>query len=128
MLAPTFVPTPPANILTPEMVQQMIVSAFPALGLSGNTPVSSQPWYLDFGASNHMKNFVVSLSNVKPYDGNQQICTANGNSLPISAIGDISPSLPNVFVSHNLSTNFIYIGQLVDHDYNVQFSRSGCVV
>jgi len=75
-----------------------------------------------------MKNYVVSLSNVKPYDGNQQIYTANGTSLPISAIGDISPSLPNVFVSPNLSTNLISIGQLVDHDYNVQFSRSGCVV
>ena len=71
MPAPTSVPTPPTNTLTPEMVQQMIVSAFFALGLSGNTPVSSQPWYLDSGASNHMTNFVVSLPNVKPYDGNQ---------------------------------------------------------
>jgi len=75
-----------------------------------------------------MTNFIVSLSNVKPYDDNQQIYTTNGTSLPISAIGDISPSLPNVFVSPSLSTNLIFAGQLVYHDYNVQFSRSGCVV
>jgi len=31
-------------------------------------------------------------------------------------------------LSTNLSTNLISIGQLVDHDYNVQFSYFGCVV
>ncbi|XP_027918140.1 uncharacterized protein LOC114177099 [Vigna unguiculata] len=35
--APASVPTPPANTLTLEMVQQMIVSAFSALGLSGSS-------------------------------------------------------------------------------------------
>ena len=75
-----YVPTPPVNTLTPEMVQQMIVSASSALGLSSNTPISSQPWYLDFGASNHMTNSVVSLSNVKPYDDNQQIYIVDGTS------------------------------------------------
>ena len=80
MPAPASVPTPPANTLTLENVQQMIVSVFFALGLLGNTPVSSQPWYLDSGASNHMTNSVVSLSNVKPYDDNQQIYIVDGTS------------------------------------------------
>ncbi|WVZ03113.1 hypothetical protein V8G54_023919 [Vigna mungo] len=38
--------TTDAPTLTPEMVQQMIISAFSALGLSGN---SSSPWYFDSG-------------------------------------------------------------------------------
>ena len=110
------------------MVQQMILSAFFAFGLTGNPNFSSKPWYLDSGASNHMTNSSVSLSNVQNYNGNQKIHAAYGNSLPISAIGDISPSLTNVLVSPSLSTNLIYVGQLVDHDYNVQFSCSGCIV
>ena len=110
------------------MVQQMILFAFSAFGLTVNPNFSSKPWYLDSGASNHMTNYFVSLSNVPNLIGNQKIHTADGNSLPINAIGDISHSLTNVLVSPNLSTNLISIGQLVDHDYNVQFSRYGCIV
>ena len=62
-------PTPTAlanlTILTPEMVQQMIHYAFTAFGLSGNHKVSSKPWYFDSGASNHMTNTVVPLSNIR---------------------------------------------------------------
>nr|KYP75880.1 hypothetical protein KK1_020088 [Cajanus cajan] len=75
-----------------------------------------------------MTNSSVSLSNVQKYDENQKIHTNDGNSLPISTIGDISLSLTDVLVSPILSRNLIFIGQLVDHDYNVQYSRSGCVV
>ncbi|KAJ0082390.1 hypothetical protein Patl1_09946 [Pistacia atlantica] len=125
------VPIPPftalanPNTLTPEMLQQMIISAF---GLSGNHRVSSKPWYFDSGASNHMTNTVVSLSNVRNYDGNLKINTVDGSSLPISAVGDISSSLTDVFVSPDLSTNLIYVGQLVDNNCNVHFSCSSCVV
>ncbi|KAF8412514.1 hypothetical protein HHK36_000482 [Tetracentron sinense] len=56
--------------------------------------------------------------------------TANGESLPITAVGDISPSPPlqNVFYSPSLSANLISIGRLVDNDCDVSFSRSGCIV
>ena len=57
--APTALANP--NTLTPEMVQQMIISAFRLLG---NHTVSSKPWHFDFRASNHMMNIVLSLSNV----------------------------------------------------------------
>ena len=110
------------------MVQQMIHSAFTAFGLSGNHKVSSKPWYFDSGASNHMTNTVVPLSNLRNYDGKLKINTADGSSLPISVVGDLSSSLTNVFVSPNLSTNLISVGQLVDNNCNVHFSRSGCVV
>lgn len=49
-------------------------------------------------------------------------------SLPISASGDISPSLPKILVSPSLSTNLIFVDQFLDHNYNVQFSCSSCVV
>lgn len=75
-----------------------------------------------------MTNTVVSLANVRNYDGNLKINTADGNSLPISVVGDLSPSLTDVFVSPNLSTNLIFVGQLVDNNCDVHFSHSGCVV
>ena len=75
-----------------------------------------------------MTNTVLSLSNVKNYDGNLKINTADGSSLPISVVDDLSSSLTNVFVSLNLSTNLISIGQLVDNNCNVNFSCFGCVV
>ena len=121
--APTALANP--TTLTPEMVQQMILSTF---GLSGNHKVSSKPWYFDSRASNHMTNIVVPLSNIRNYDGNLKINTVDGSSLPISAVGDLSSSLTDVFVSSDLSTNLISIRQLVDNNCNVHFSRFGCVV
>ncbi|KAJ9682561.1 hypothetical protein PVL29_018478 [Vitis rotundifolia] len=126
------IPAPTAlansNTLIPEMVQQMIIFVFSTFRLSGNHTVSSKPWYFNSGASNHMTNTVLSLSYVKNYDGNLKINTANGNSLPISVVGDLSFSLIDVFLTVDFSTNLICVGQLVDNNCNVNFSRSGCVV
>ena len=116
------------NTLTPEMVQQMIISAFSTFGLSSNHTVSSKPWYFDSRASNHMTNTILSLSNVRNYDGHLTINTADGSSLPISAVGDLSSSLTDVFVSPDICTILIFVGQLVDNNCNVNFSRFGCVV
>ncbi|WVY98629.1 hypothetical protein V8G54_030780 [Vigna mungo] len=114
-----------APTLTPEMVQQMIILAFSALGLLGN---SSSPWYFDSRASNHMTNNAQFLTNIKNYSGNLTIHTAGGNQLPIIETGDISPFLTNVFVAPGLTNNLISVGQLVDNDCRVQFSQSGCFV
>jgi hypothetical protein len=115
------VPIANLNTLTPEMVQQMIISALSAFGFSGNYKFPSKPWYLDSGASNHMTNHVASLFNVRNYDGNLKINTADGSSLPISVVGDLSPFLTDVFVSPDLSTNLISVGQLVDNNCDVHF-------
>lgn len=80
--------------MTPGMVQQMIVSAFSALGFSGK---SSSSWYFDSRASNHMTSNAQFLTNIKKYFGNLNIHTANGNQLPITATGDISSSLTKCF-------------------------------
>ena len=105
----------------------MIVFALTALGLSGNKNSNHKPWY-DFGASNHMTNTALPLNNVQKYKGDLLIHTADGNSLPIIAVGDISAHLNTVFVSPKLSTNLISIGQLVDNNCTIQFSNFGCLV
>lgn len=115
-------------LLTLEMVHQMIISALSAFGLSCNQQDSSKPWYLDSAASNHMTNSIVPLSNIRNYDGNQEINTTDGSSLPITIIGDLSSSVTNVFVSPSLCSNLLYVGQLVDNNYNVKFCCFGCIV
>ena len=82
-VANTMMPTPPASSssLTLEIVQQMIVNAFSALGLSSKTKQSHSTWYMDSGASHHMTHPSDNLSQLKPYDGNLQINTTNGGEI-----------------------------------------------
>jgi len=114
--------------LTPEMVQQIIISTFSALGLWGKASLPSSSWYFDSSTSNHMTNNVVALTNVTNYSGNLQRHPADGNNIPITAIGDTSSSLTNVYVFLDLTNNLISVGQLVDNDCKVEFSKSGCLV
>ncbi|KAA8546345.1 hypothetical protein F0562_002916 [Nyssa sinensis] len=82
-----------SSSLTPEMVQQMIMSAFFALGLQGNT--SHKSWLIDFAASNHMSKSSDILCNVRPYHVSSQI-----QSLPEISIlpcFDKLSSLPDRF-------------------------------
>ncbi|CAL9057358.1 unnamed protein product [Musa banksii] len=84
--------------------------------------------FVDSGASNHMTGSPDSLHNLQQYTGTQNIQIANGNKLPITAIGDIGPSFRHVFVSPGLSTSLIFIGQMVDNNCDVQFSCGSCLV
>jgi len=114
--------------VTLEMVQQMIIIAFSTLGLQGQGNSVSSSWIVDFGASNHMTGLSDLLCNLREYSGTQNIQIANGSNLPITTIGDIGPSFPHVFVSPRLSANLIYIGQMVDNNWDVHLSRNGCLV
>ena len=131
MPAPTSATSQPefSSSLTPEVVQQMIINALSTFGLSGKSP-SSSTWFLDSGASNHMTSSPTHLSNMASYTGHLQIQTADGGHVPITAIGDIPGplSLKNVYLCPNLTSNLLSVGQLVEENYNISFSPSGCVV
>ena len=124
---PTSVPTN-ADALTLEKVQQMVLSALSALGIQGKSNDISSPWFVDSGASNHMTGTSEHLNNVGTYNDTQNIHIADGNTLSITAVGDITPSFRDVFVSPGLVSNLISVGQLVDNNCNINFSRAGCVV
>jgi len=115
-----------SSSLTPEMVHQMIMSAFSALGLQGTTSLKS--WLIDSAASNHMTKSSDALGNVRSYHGSSQIQVANRSHLVINEIGDINPSFKDVYVSPGLSNNLILVGQLVEKNCDVHFSRNGCLV
>nr|XP_034900430.1 uncharacterized protein LOC118038217 [Populus alba] len=65
---------------------------------------------------------------MREYYGSSQIQVANGGHIPITKVGDITPTFKNVFVSPKLSTSIISVGQLVDDNCDVHFSRNGCLV
>ncbi|KAJ8749554.1 hypothetical protein K2173_026203 [Erythroxylum novogranatense] len=128
-LAASAVSTPAAaeSVVTQDMVQQMIVSALSALGLQGND-ILSKCCLVDSGASNHMTNSSTMLKNARKYHGSTEIQIANGSTLPITKVGDLMSYLRNIFLSPKLTTKLISVGQLVDYNYDVHFSRNGCVV
>lgn len=117
-----------STILTPEMVQQMIILAFSVLKLQGNGNSLSKSWLVDSTASNHMTNSAHLLQNVRPYHGSENIQVANGNYVPITSVSDITPVFNNAFISPGLSDNLLSVGQLVDNNCTINFSRHGCCV
>lgn len=66
--------------------------------------------------------------NAHAYKGTQNIQTVDGNTLPISVVSDINHSFNNVFLSPGLASNLIFVDQLVDNNYNVNFSCNDCFV
>ncbi|KAF7150151.1 hypothetical protein RHSIM_Rhsim02G0117000 [Rhododendron simsii] len=126
--------------LVQSSVSSALSSAFSVIGLSGKnshlSPIINPLWIIDPGASNHMTGIHTSPSSAKPYSGNTHIFTANGekldivgtNNLSMSIIPNSSLRLPNVFLVPKLTTNLISVGQLVDDDNIVSFSRDGCLI
>lgn len=89
------------QVLIPEMVKQMIVSAFSALGLQGND-IPSNIWLVDSDASNHMTNSASMLTNVCKFHGPSQIQVANGSNYPLPRL-EILLKLSRMFLYHQSS-------------------------
>ncbi|KAJ0007710.1 hypothetical protein Pint_29733 [Pistacia integerrima] len=112
--------TSDSSALSTEKLQQVIIFAFSTLGLQGNGSLSPS-WIIDSGASNQMTSSSDTLSNVQTYIRSTHIHIVNGCQLPIHAIGDVDSTIRDVFVSPQLSTRLISIGQLVDNNCDVVF-------
>jgi hypothetical protein len=69
-----------------------------------------------------------TLCNIHQYYGSFHIQIANDSHLAINEVGDINPFFRDVYVSHGLSTSLTSVGQLVDNNCDVHFSRDGCLV
>ncbi|KAI9191666.1 hypothetical protein LWI28_011709 [Acer negundo] len=114
--------------LTPEQVQQVIVSALSTLGFQGKTHLLPSPWLIDSAASNHMTGSLITLHDVHKYDGEQHIQIVDDNTLPITVVGNLGSSFTDVFVSPALTANLISVGQLVEENCSFHFDHNGCRV
>ncbi|KAK2966538.1 hypothetical protein RJ640_002998 [Escallonia rubra] len=140
----TVSPAPPISDeirhLVQSSVSSAISSAFSAIGLSGKSshlsPTVNPLWIIDSGASNHMTGVHTNPRSITRYEGKKQIIAANGEKMDIIGSDNISLSitpntsfhLSNVFLVPKLTTNLISVGQLVDDDNIVSFSRDGCMI
>jgi hypothetical protein len=69
-----------------------------------------------------------ALCIVCPYHGSSQIQVVNESHLAINEIGDINPSFKDIYISFGMSNNLISVGQLVEKNCDVHFSRDGCLM
>ncbi|CAJ2628294.1 unnamed protein product [Trifolium pratense] len=127
-VGPSITNTSTDGALQSEIIQQMVLSALSALGIQGKSSNVSRPWFLDSGSSNHMTGSSEYLHNLHSYHGNQNIQIADGNALSITNVGDLNSDFRDVLVSPGLASNLLSVGQLVDNNCNVNFSRDGCLV
>lgn len=84
-------------------------------------------WFVDSGASAHMTAQADTLDSVEPYTGTGHVLVGNGNTLPISHIGNCSLSsgvnLHDVLVVPTLTKNLLSISKLTaDLPVDVVFS------
>ncbi|KAK3036084.1 hypothetical protein RJ639_029837 [Escallonia herrerae] len=137
-------PAPPISNeirhLVQSFVSSTISSAFSTIGLSGKSshlsPTFNPLWIIDSDAFNHMTRVHTSPRSITRYEGKKQIIAANGEKMDIVDSDNISLSIaPNtsfhlskVFAIPKLATNLISVGQLVDGDNIVSFSRDGCMI
>lgn len=71
-----------SSVLTPAIVQQMIVFAFTTFNLKGMSP-NSTSWIVDAGTSNHMTSDLMGLHGVHKYSGKQNIQIGDSNILSL---------------------------------------------
>ncbi|KAF8377599.1 hypothetical protein HHK36_030981 [Tetracentron sinense] len=84
-------------------------------------------WIPDIGATSHMTNNPGILHSIYPYTGCDKITVGDGNTLPISHIGNTTLltsygklKVDNVLVVPSITKNLLSVGQLTD-DYSCLF-------
>ncbi|GFP91838.1 retrovirus-related pol polyprotein from transposon tnt 1-94, partial [Phtheirospermum japonicum] len=107
--------------------------------VSGNSPSTlTDPWVMDSGATNHVAADLGNMSIQSEYTGTDNLVVGNGQSFPISHIGQsvltakhVSNSLPlkNILVVPKISKNLISVSQLCkDNNVILEFHANVCYV
>lgn len=117
------------------MIQASIAAAFSSMGISGTPRLSPTKWVLDSRASHHMTWDSSKFTSTHKHGPVSHVQIANGQSLPVQAIGNIhpfstQPSLrpSNVLHVPQLSANLLSVGQLANDNCHVSFSPNGCFI
>eukprot|EP00268_Persea_americana_P066589 TRINITY_DN9083_c0_g1_i6.p1 TRINITY_DN9083_c0_g1~~TRINITY_DN9083_c0_g1_i6.p1 ORF type:complete len:246 (-),score=11.42 TRINITY_DN9083_c0_g1_i6:87-767(-) len=142
--------------MTPAQIKNTVTSAYASMGFNGgwyqthspiafpafhslvslSSSITPSTWFLNSGASNYMTSVESSFTDSHPYLRKDKITTANGDQLIILGVGTITlfnvsgqfVILPNVYFISKLSINLLYVGQLIDDGYHINFSSTGCVI
>lgn len=135
------------------MINDYVIYALTSMGINGlslshtifhafyssialSTSMTLSTWFLDSGASIHMTSMKQNIHDSQTYVVCEKITTSNEHHLPIFGIASLELSTPqnklfylsNFFFVWQLSSNLIFVGQLIDNGCLVTFSASGCVI
>ncbi|KAL3034124.1 hypothetical protein AAZX31_02G175300 [Glycine max] len=92
---------------------------------------AKEDWYLDSGCSRHMTGVKEFLVNIEPCS-TSYVTFGDGSKGKITGMGklvhDGLPSLDKVLLVKGLTANLISISQLCDEGFNVNFTKSECLV
>lgn len=92
---------------------------------------AKEDWYLDSGCSRHMTGVKEFLVNIEPCS-TSYVTFGDGSKGKITGMGklvhDGLPSLNKVLLVKGLTANLISISQLCDEGFNVNFTKSECLV
>lgn len=119
---------------TENKVNLQAKNAFHAVLLSKSNEESSNDWYIDSGASQHMtlnENLLVETKQTSI----KEIATANSAKLSGSRVGKVMLSLnekdievKNVLHVPNLAANLLSVSKIVEKDNTVVFDKNGCTI
>ncbi|KAJ8940027.1 hypothetical protein NQ314_010858 [Rhamnusium bicolor] len=109
-------------------------NAFHAVLLSKSNEVSSNDWYIDSGALQHMtlnENLLVETKETSI----KEISTANSAKLSGSHVGKVMLSVnekdievKNVLHVPNLAANLLSVSKIVENNNTVVFDKDGCPI
>ena len=92
-------------------------------------------WYVDSGASNHMKNHEEWISRLEKPEQSGFVKTDDDTSHPIEHIGDVplihigqEGRLRNVLHVPMITKNLLSVGHIVDQGMQVRFTHLGCFI
>jgi len=90
-----------------------------------------KPFILDSGASFHATGDLTLFSSLEDTTTDMSLCTANGSMLDIIGQGTVQHdniALHGVLLVPELDVNIVSVSKLVELDYTVEFTGTGCFI
>lgn len=103
-------------------------SGLPSFNISGK---SSYLWVLDSGASHHLSPSSSSFVSTSHSHSSMSGMTIDGTPMSLVGVGFVCTShlsLSNVYRIPKLIMDLIFMSQLCDFDYSINFSYTSCHV
>ena len=106
-----------------------------ANSMKKTTPKSDEVWYVDSGASNHMKSHKEWFSYLEKPEQPGVVATRDDTPHPIENIGEVPLNhvgqkwkLMNVLHVPTIMKNLVSFGQIVNQGTQVRFTNLGCFI
>ena len=116
--------------------EQLFVMQHMLSSITGDVSQSSDVWYVDSGASNHMTSHGEWFGEMQKLQKPGYVETGDDSAHPIAHVGKVLLSmqdgkmkyLADVLHVPNITKNLVSVGQMVEQGLQVRFNPQGCYV